>query len=220
MLWGHHGDTKGTLQKQYEDTKGTHHGDTPWGGCYGDTPQGHHEDGRGTPWRHHGDTGNIMKTPWGCQGDTMGIPWGWYGTWYGDIKGGWYGVTMGTPGGQYENIMGTPRGHHGGTKGMVWGRCGDRDSLAGHLQDLLDGAVTRGHEVLRVLGHPDGLQPLGDGAEGDTLRATCAGQADGDPGKGWGGARQERGRSGGVQKNKTKQKTKQTNDREMEGWEK
>jgi len=36
--------------------------------------------------------------------------------------------------------------------------------------------------VLRVLGHPDGLQPLGDGAEGDTLRAAGAGQADGDPG--------------------------------------
>lgn len=65
--------------------------------------------------------------------------------------------------------------------GPVWEYQEDRDSLAGHLQDLLDSAVARGHEGLGVLGHPDGLQPLRDWAEWDTLRAAGAGQPDGHP---------------------------------------
>lgn len=82
----------------------------------------------------------------------------------------------------YGDTMGTVREYQRDTTGTPWGHHGDADSLAAHLQDLLDGAVARGHEVLRVLGHADGLQPLGDGAEGDALRAAGAGQADGDPG--------------------------------------
>lgn len=58
---------------------------------------------------------------------------------------------------------------------------GPQDSLAGHLQHLLDGAVARGHEVLGVLVHLDGLEPLGHRAERDALGAAGAGQADGDP---------------------------------------
>lgn len=74
-------------------------------------------------------------------------------------------------------------GQHGNIKGTARGQHRDRDSLAGHLQDLLDGAVARGHEGLGVLGHPDGLQPLRDGAERDALGAAGAGQADGHPGE-------------------------------------
>lgn len=69
----------------------------------------------------------------------------------------------------------------GTSMGTTWGWCRATDSLAGHLQDLLNGAVARGHEVLCVLGHPDGFQPLGDRAEGNALGAAGAGQADGDP---------------------------------------
>lgn len=139
-----------------------------------------------------------MGTAWGQYGDSMGTPRGQYED------------TIGTPWGQYEDTVGTPWRHHGHSRRIPWGQYGDTkdtvwehsgdsmgtmrapwgqygDSLGGHLQDLLDGAVARGHEVLCVLGHPDGLQPLGDGAEGDALRATGAGQADGHPE--WGGTR-------------------------------
>lgn len=68
--------------------------------------------------------------------------------------------------------------------GTAWecqGTAQGQDSLAGHLQDLLDGAVARGHEGLGVLGHADGLQPLRDRAERDALGAAGAGQPDGHP---------------------------------------
>lgn len=43
------------------------------------------------------------------------------------------------------------------------------DSLVGHLHHLLDGSVAGRHEVLCVLLHLDGLQPLGHRAEGHPL---------------------------------------------------
>ena len=49
-----------------------------------------------------------------------------------------------------------------------WGGAG-ADSLVGHLCHLLEGAVAGHQEVLCVLLHPDGLQPLGHRAEGHAL---------------------------------------------------
>ena len=43
------------------------------------------------------------------------------------------------------------------------------DSLVGHLHHLLDGRVAGRQEVLSVLLHLDGFQPLGHRAEGHTL---------------------------------------------------
>lgn len=107
---------------------------------------------------------------------------------------------METVWGRHEESMETPRGHHEDTRGIQGDTMGTPrgqpeagDSLRGHLQDLLDGAVARGHEVLGVLGHADGLQPLGHRAEGDALGAAGAGQADGDPAGGRGGVRDPAG---------------------------
>lgn len=57
-------------------------------------------------------------------------------------------------------------------------------SLVGHLHHLLDGGVAGRHEVLCVLLHLDGLQPLRYCAEGHPLRAAGAGQPDGHPATG------------------------------------
>lgn len=52
-------------------------------------------------------------------------------------------------------------------------------SLVLHLQDLVHGDDPSAGEVLTVLTHLDGLQPLRHRPEGGTIRATGAGQADG-----------------------------------------
>lgn len=48
-----------------------------------------------------------------------------------------------------------------------------------HLQDLVHGDDPSAVEVVTVLAHLDGLQPLRHRPEGGTIRATGAGQADG-----------------------------------------
>lgn len=53
------------------------------------------------------------------------------------------------------------------------------NSLVGHLYHLLNGRVAGCQEVLCVLLHLDGLEPLGHGAEGHPLGAAGAGQPDG-----------------------------------------
>lgn len=48
-----------------------------------------------------------------------------------------------------------------------------------HLEDLVHGDHTGAVEVLAVLAHLDGLQPLGHRPEGGPVGAAGAGQADG-----------------------------------------
>ena len=58
------------------------------------------------------------------------------------------------------------------SKGERWGggeKVGEPDSLIGHLHHLLDGGVAGRQEVLCVLLHLDGLEPLGHRAKGHAL---------------------------------------------------
>lgn len=71
-------------------------------------------------------------------------------------------------------------GGRGGGRRVGWGV----DSLVGHLHHLLDDGVASRQEVLRVLLHFDGLEPLRHRAEGHPLGAAGAGQPDRHPAMG------------------------------------
>ncbi len=64
---------------------------------------------------------------------------------------------------------------------IMWCYQSDRMShlLVLHLQNLVHGDDPGAGEVLTVLTHLDGLQPLRHRPEGGTVRAAGAGQADG-----------------------------------------
>lgn len=94
------------------------------------------------------------------------------------IPGGWSSSAL--PG----KPICPPRGKESEGGGGAWWAGGEKvglDSLIGHLHHLLDGRVARRQEVLCVLLHLDGLEPLGHCAEGHPLGAAGAGKPDGHP---------------------------------------